>query len=234
MSQMSVLVDALATLPAKQAAERLEVLALSDIRAALTQSGLLYNPQQLGLIVEASLGLVGDEEYSLILSALEAEEIAVVVAASTEVFQMQGGTLVVVPEGALAYFSAIWNSGNSEDWKHRALQEGLGFDLLATLARYEEEVYWKCRRFFADAADEIVRRGYLPTTPIDATDAHQAVLDRLERQLAEAKRPLPRQQLASLVDDLRNLGIEEPTIRELDVAIEVAAGVQKVLVAGPH
>lgn len=75
-----------ATLPLKLAVGELENLSLEEIRGYLVASDVINNPLKLREVVEASLTLIGDEEYSSIIATLMPEEITSIIKVSPEIF----------------------------------------------------------------------------------------------------------------------------------------------------
>jgi len=78
--------EAFNKLPVVRQASELEELPREQLRQALKFYGLDKNPVRLRELTEASLKLVGDEEHSAIVAALESEEIGEIVSLSPQIF----------------------------------------------------------------------------------------------------------------------------------------------------
>lgn len=134
------------------------------------------------------------------------------------------------PETVNAYFSAIFHSENSEDWKEESIR-AIGLELLAFSAYFFPGIFDVCQEHFRDIADDIEvqqKQGLLHAT---ATEKFKASIEEIKAGLSEKGIAIEDSDLDKMLKELRSLGIDNPTSEEVVTIIETQA-LETALVLG--
>ncbi len=125
----------------------------------------------------------------------------------------------IFADAVLSYFSAICNADRPSEWKEEAIR-AIGLDLLSVAERSFPEIYWRCLREYPSIADALRARREKPEVIHDAAESHREAIAQLRADLGAADVDLGGQDLGAILDDLRAVGIEHPTVDEVRMTIE--------------
>lgn len=126
------------------------------------------------------------------------------------------------PETVNAYFSAIFHSENSEDWKEDSIR-AIGLELLAFSANFFPEILDVCKEYFPDIADDLAdqqKQGLLYAT---ATETFTDLFEKTKAELAKKGINATDGDLNNMLADFRSMGVDDPSSDEIATLMETHA-----------
>lgn len=196
-----------------------------EVSGVIAADGRVAELLKLRELADGSLALVGDEESSSLIAALDPAEITQVVSISPEVFDIESGpwaenpgAVAFTPLAVEAYFTAICNTSDRDiEWKEEALEAILPH----LIAANQRTIYERCLREFPSIAQKLREaEGRAVEAVEDVAGNYLEALDRAEQELLKRNVMIPRRDLDEVFRDLRDAGVADPSTDEVLMGVE--------------